>query len=248
MGAPNELSFLPDDYLERKARRRANAICAVLFFVVISAIGGAFTVTEKAMREIDDQHAHVTQQFTDAAKRIVQVQQLQEKQRTMAHQAELTASLIEKVPRSRVLAEITNDIPTGVSLLDFSLNSTIVQNVVAAPKSAFELRQAQVGGAAPAAPMAQARVYDVLMKISGIAHNDGQVSQFISKLNGSDKFQDVNLIFTDEFRMGQEGEQKMRKFEIEMKINPNAVVDPKDEIPVSQLGAKATAAVPVETR
>ena len=34
MGAPNELSFLPDDYLERKARRRANAICAVLFFIV----------------------------------------------------------------------------------------------------------------------------------------------------------------------------------------------------------------------
>ena len=29
--APNELSFLPDDYLERKARRRTNAICAVLF-------------------------------------------------------------------------------------------------------------------------------------------------------------------------------------------------------------------------
>ena len=34
MGAPNELSFLPDDYLERKARRRTNAICAVLFFFI----------------------------------------------------------------------------------------------------------------------------------------------------------------------------------------------------------------------
>ena len=45
MAAPNELSFLRDDYLERKARRRTNAICAVLFCVVISAIGGAFTVT-----------------------------------------------------------------------------------------------------------------------------------------------------------------------------------------------------------
>ena len=48
MAAPNELSFLPDDYLERKARRRTNAICAVLFCVVISAIGGAFTVTERS--------------------------------------------------------------------------------------------------------------------------------------------------------------------------------------------------------
>ena len=94
--APNELSFLPDDYLERKARRRTNAICAVLFCVVISAIGGAFTVTEKSMREIEDQYAAVQQQYTDAAKRIEQVQQMQEKQRTMAQQAELTAGLLER--------------------------------------------------------------------------------------------------------------------------------------------------------
>jgi len=116
MGAPNELSFLPDDYLERKQRRRTNAICAVLFCVVIGAIGGAFTVTERSMREIEKQYTDVEQQYTDAARRIEQVQQMQDKQRTMAHQAELTASLLEKVPRSFLLAEITNGLPPGISV------------------------------------------------------------------------------------------------------------------------------------
>jgi hypothetical protein len=37
MAAPNELSFLPDDYLERKARRRANALCASLSVIVMGA-------------------------------------------------------------------------------------------------------------------------------------------------------------------------------------------------------------------
>src|ERR1051325_3467700 len=111
MDAPNELSFLPDDYLERKARRRTNAICAVLFCIVMGAIGSAFWVSEKSMHEIDSQFAHVEQQYTDAAKRIDQVQQMQEKQRTMAHQAELTASLLEKVPRTFLLAELTNGMP-----------------------------------------------------------------------------------------------------------------------------------------
>src|SRR5688572_15974233 len=142
--APNELSFLPDDYLERKARRRTNAICAVLFCVVISAIGGAFTVTERSMREIEDQYSAVQQSYTDAAKRIEQVQQMQEKQRTMAQQAELTAGLLEKVPRSFVLAELTNGMPTGVSLLDLRLESMVVVNTAPKPKSAFEIRQAQV--------------------------------------------------------------------------------------------------------
>jgi Tfp pilus assembly protein PilN len=233
MGAPNELSFLPDDYLERKARRRTNAICAVLFFVVISAIGGAFTVTEKAMREVEQQHSEVTQQYTDAAKRIVQVQQMQEKQRTMAHQAELTASLLEKMPRSFILAEITNDIPTGVSLLDFTLNSSVVSKAASAAsaKTAFELRQAQVKGAQqPVAGItaAQPRVYDTLMKITGLAGNDVQVAAFIAKLNTSDKFKEVNLIFTEEAKGNEANEQKLRKFEIELRLNPNAVVDPKE--------------------
>src|SRR3954471_11271318 len=125
MAAPNELSFLPDDYLERKQRRRTNAICAVLFCVVIGAIGSAFWVTERSMREIDQQASAVDQQYTEAAKRIEQFQELQEKQRTMAHQAELTASLLEKVPRSFVLAEITNGLPEGISLLDLALDAHV---------------------------------------------------------------------------------------------------------------------------
>ena len=81
MAAPNELSFLPDDYMERKQRRRTNAICAILFCVVISSIGGAFTVTEKSMREIEKQASDVDLQYTSAAKRIEQYQQMQRNNR-----------------------------------------------------------------------------------------------------------------------------------------------------------------------
>ena len=87
MNSPNQLSFLPDDYLERKAQRRTNAICAVLFLVVMVTIGSAFTITERSLRTIEKEHARVEQQYTEAAKRIAEVQQMQEKQRTMARQA-----------------------------------------------------------------------------------------------------------------------------------------------------------------
>jgi hypothetical protein len=221
----------------------------VLFFVVISAIGGAFTVTERSMREIDQQHADVTQQYTDAAKRIVQVQQMQEKQRTMAHQAELTASLLEKMPRSFILAEITNDIPTGVSLLDFSLSSSVMTRPVP-PKTAFELRQSQLAPAAPqiaSITAAQPRVYDVQMKVTGVAATDVQVSTFMAKLSLCTKFQDVNLLFTEEFKAAEANGQKLRKFEIELKLNPNAVVDSKEMASVERANNK-TAAVSLEQK
>lgn len=226
MGAPNELSFLPDDYLERKARRRTNVICSILFCVVVAAIGGAFTVTERSMRDLERQTADVQAQYTDAARRIEQVQKMQEKQRTMAHQAELTASLLEKVPRTFILAEITNGIPDGISLLDFVLNSSLSTTPAPVAKTAFELRKSEIDGASNVTALAaKPRVYDVAMKLTGVANNDGQVSQLISKLNQSTMFQDVNLIFTDEFQQADDKERKLRKFQIEMKLNPGAQVD-----------------------
>jgi Tfp pilus assembly protein PilN len=206
----------------------------VLFCIVISAIGGAFTVTERSMREINQQYADVEQQYTDAAKRIEQVQKLQDKQRTMAHQAELTASLLEKVPRSKILAEITNGIPTGVSLIDFSMQSRLVHNTPASagPKTAFQIRQAQVNGGATMVagiPVAEPRVYDVAMRLSGVASTDVQVAQFIAKLNAAPMFQDVNLLVTEEWKdtAGATGDKgaKLRRFAIEMKLNPNYTVD-----------------------
>src|SRR5262245_9710447 len=144
MASPNELSFLPDDYLERKAQRRTNAICAVLFLIVMVAIGSAFSFTERAVRTVEREPSQVDAEFTEAAKRIELVQQLQDKQKRMAQQAELAASLLEKVPRSFILAEITNSLPVGVSLLDMTMESKqrVAAAPAAAPKTAFERKRA----------------------------------------------------------------------------------------------------------
>jgi len=244
MAAPNELSFLPDDYLERKARRRTNAICAVLFCVVISAIGGAFTVTEKAMREIEAQYAQVQDQYANAAKRIEQVQQMQDKQRKMAQQAELTAGLLEKVPRSFILAELTNGIPEGVSLLDFRLDSIVQSGPPPKPKTAFELRQAQVNAQNGILniPTPQARQYDVTMRINGVATTDDLVGDFIGSLSKSRMFNDVNLLYTEEFKSAEDKDVKMRKFQIELKLDPRAQVD----IAASKAMNERSAATPMD--
>ena len=244
MAAPNELSFLPDDYLERKARRRTNAICAVLFCVVISAIGGAFTVTEKAMREIEAQYAQVQDQYANAAKRIEQVQQMQDKQRKMAQQAELTAGLLEKVPRSFILAELTNGIPEGVSLLDFRLDSVIQSGPPARPKTAFELRQAQVQAQNGILniPTPQAKQYDVTMRINGVATTDDLVGDFIGSLSKSRMFHDVNLLFTEEHKSEADKDVKLRKFQIELKLDPRAQVD----VAAAKAMNEKTAATPMD--
>ena len=226
MSSPNQLSFLPDDYLETKRQRRTNVVCAVLFLGIMGAIGTAFSMIEKSLRAVEKQHAEVARQYAEAAKSIEQVKQMQDKQRKMGQQAELTASLLEKVPRSFLLAEVTNAMPAGVSLMDVKLESKV--RMPGGPggggKSQFELkREAMQGSKAAKASTPQAKVYDVSLKISGMADNDVQVAQFMAKLNTSSLLQDVNLVISDEYVVN---ELKMRKFEIEMVLNPNAEVQP----------------------
>jgi Tfp pilus assembly protein PilN len=245
MASPNELSFLPDDYLERKAQRRTNAICAVLFLMVMVAIGSAFTFTERAVRTVESEHGAVEKEFTEAAKRIELVQQLQDKQKRMAQQAELAASLLEKVPRSFILAEVTNALPAGVSLVEVKLESKVrgANNKEAAPaaKTTFERkREAKEKKAEAAANAAVApKLYDVTIQISGVAQTDVQVAQFISKLNQSSVLLDVNLIVSEEHK-GDKSEDPLRKFELEAKLNPNAEVTP------DSASKKGTAAVEIK--
>jgi hypothetical protein len=225
MASPNELSFLPDDYLERKAQRRTNLIFALLFFIEMLAIAGTFVISERANVAVDNEHETVGKTYTEAAKRIQLKQQLEQKQATMEKQAELSASLLEKIPRSYLMAKITNSLPAGVSLIDVNLESKLRPGTGPAPmgsKTAFEQKKSATDPKKPAAPpVQQAKVFDVNMKVTGVAFTDVQVAQFISKLNTLPVFKDVNLIISDEYKDADEGQQ-LRKFQLELTVNSNA--------------------------
>src|SRR5215469_12079106 len=128
MSAPNELSFLPEDYLEQKYTRRANVVCILLFLLTGGGIATGWNWMRGNNGRIETTFAEVDTKYTDAARKIEQVKKMHEKQREVVRHAELAASLVEKVPRSNILAEITNTLPVGVSLLDVIMHSTLKQD------------------------------------------------------------------------------------------------------------------------
>jgi len=229
--APNQLSFLPDDYLERKTQRRTNVICATLFIIVMGAITATFMLSERASRGLEERQARVDEQYADAAKKLETVKEMQERQRKMAHQAEVTASLLERVPRSYLLAEFTNALPSGVSLIDLTLDSHVRSAPApAAPKTAFEVKKAELEAGKPKPPAApQAKLYDVALKLTGVAKTDVEVAQFISRLSRSKLLKDVNLVVVEPFTNNDKASLTMRKFTLDMALNPDATIDPKTQ-------------------
>lgn len=225
MSAPNQLSFLPDDYLQRKAQRRANVVCATLFLLVVTGIGTSFALAERSLKRVEKRAIEVDREYADAARRIQQVQQMQERQRTMARQADLTAQLLEKVPRSFLLAEITNALPAGVSLLDLHLDSKLrkprTETVPAGVTAAEQRRLAREKKNQPQLP--EAKQYDVTIRVTGIAYTDVQVARFITSLNASRVLKDVNLVVTETLEPKEkDGGEVMRKFSLEMTLTGEA--------------------------
>jgi hypothetical protein len=239
--APNQLSFLPDDYLERKAQRRSNALCAGLFLIVMLGMGSAFALTDRSLRGIEGDYARVDKEFNEAAVRIQQVQQMQDKQRRMAYQADLTASLLEKVPRSYLVAEVTNSMPPGVSLLDFALDSKVksVAQGEQQTQAAFQKKKAAAAAkpgeaSKPEPPKFQPKALETTLKVSGVADTDVQVAQFINRLSRSRVLHDVNLLISEEYKATDKDEktakdaQALRRFVIEMSLDPTATVQPNE--------------------
>lgn len=228
--SPGELSFLPEDYLERKARRRANLLCGALSVVVMGTVGAAFAMSERSMRGLDARLAQVDQQYNEATVKIAQVQKLHAAQKQIVQHAELAETLVEKVPRSNILAELTNGLPPGTSLLEFSLDS--VQRSAPPPPQGSAQGQTAADPKKAASPGV-----DVKIRLTGIADNDVQVAQFISKLNRSPLFKDVNLLISDSF---QQDKATLRRFQIEMVLNPEAEI--RDTPPATPAAPKSAEA------
>jgi Tfp pilus assembly protein PilN len=256
MGNPNQLSFLPDDYLERKARRRANILCGVLAVIVLGVIVSAFQYMEKITKAVDAKYQAVEQQYTDAARRIEKVNQMRAQQQQVVRRAELAASLVEKVPRSNILAEFSNALPPGLSLLNMVMESKERAATAPPAMTAFEAKRAALEGRQVNQVVAP-KTYDVYIKLEGVATTDVQVGDLMDKLKRSALFKDVNLIYTEELKVQRAGEldertrqprmyeEVMRKFQIELMLNPNAEVvnpaNPNSKTTVEVAGQKPAA-------
>ena len=224
MDTPNELSFLPDDYLEKKAQRRTNVIFAGLFLLIVGGMTSAFVLGERAARQEAEKATEVERQYADVAKPLEQFRQMQDKQRQMMRQAEVASSLIEKVPRSTVLGEITKAVPAGLSLTDLALISRVRTTAAAQPTgTAYQQSKAErEKKGKPADASAEPKQYDVSIKMTGIAMNNHQVMAFFSTLgNMKWLFRSVDLLISEEHTVG---EQKVRKFQLEAVLSPDADV------------------------
>lgn len=196
----SNINFVPDDYIQSNESRRANLMCLILFSVVMAALGGSFVTIKIRQRACRAEESLVNAKMTRLEQSIKQFEDLQSRRQEMMRTALTTAELLEPVPRSVLLASLTNSLPAGVSLSKLDLmqkedKSRGSQNK--APVNKYQAAQAKAG-AGSEAPASVEKGYSVQMDIEGIAPSDLQVAAYIEHLGNSILLENVALIESKE--------------------------------------------------
>jgi len=221
-------SFLPEDYLARKAERRTNLICLVLFAVVMLGVFLAFVVTNQKWSQVKRDQTTINASYQQVAEEITELTELEQQKQEMLHKAELAAALVERVPRSILLAELINRMPDRLSLLEFELSSEKIKPVIQrkavrdteddrlGPQRAKTKEEASEEGRKIQPPR-----YKVSISLVGVAPTDEDVAHYLRVLNAYPLFRDVTLEYSEEKEIE---DQIMRQFEIRLKLDPDADV------------------------
>jgi len=229
------MDFLPEDFIERRLQRRTNIICLGLFGVVLIGVVGAYGVTRTQLHMALDERDRIANAYEDAARRIAQLDELQQQKQALVRKARLTATLIEPVPRSNLLAALVNRLPDAASMAELKLTSTKMKKRRAPKTNSSALAKAQAKAEADKSGQTRDAStlpgpvdrYHVDLSLVGLAPTDIQVAEYIADLARCPLLKSVDLVFSEEARVT---DVAMRRFKIDMVLNPEA--DIRDIEPV----------------
>jgi len=199
------INFVPEDYIQSSESRRTNLMYLVLFAVVMVALGASFMTIKIRQRALNSKEKLVNAKLTRAQEAIKQFEELQAKRKAMMKTALTTAELLEPVPRSILLASLTNNLPAGVSLLRLNL----IQKEPKGTKSSlsatsrgnkYQAAKAQKAAAAKA-EASREKLLETHIDIEGIAPSDLQVAACIERLNSSSLLNSVALVESKEHKV-----------------------------------------------
>ncbi|MHC4221499.1 MAG: PilN domain-containing protein [Planctomycetota bacterium] len=207
------INFVPEDYVASNEFRRANLMYLISFLVVMAVVGAAFMTIRVRQKALDRQESDVNTKMAEAKTALAKFEELQIKRTAMMESALTTAELLEPVPRSILLACMTNNLPAGVSLLklDFIQKAPKkVKQAKKAPKTKFAKADTQKKAKAAVPQVTGERALETHININGVAPSDLQVAAYIEALGNSELLEMVALVESKEHKVEGLAHRKFR--------------------------------------
>ncbi len=212
------INLLPEDYLQRRCQKRSNVMCIALFVIIMVGIGAATLVSGGMDRRMCQERDSVNAAYADARTELARLKNLQDQKRRTVARAKSTSELIERVPRSYVLAVLTNALPENAALSQIGLRPSRRKVLVQTPK----VTKFEGATAVQTQTMIEQRV--VIVEVTGIAATDVEVAQFMNRLLHDPLLDTVELGYSQEVTIPRATPKgvdiQARQFRITMEIKP----------------------------
>lgn len=248
--APSANSFLPEDYIQKKNDTRANLLTLTLFAIVMGAVVGAFFVTNQRWERLRARQEMVNEAYVQEAKRIEQLKTLEAQRASMMEKAQITAALLEKVPRWALLAELTYRMPDemwldGLTLKSKRIDPVVVPTTAPAPKVKSLTDKAKGKAPEPEKPRIQPPQFEYTLTITGAAEKNTDIANYLTQLKNSPALDRVELQF---IRDARQADKDVRRFEVTAVLRGGvepatlaaSVIDLKDKLLARRSGEGET--------
>ena len=227
------INFVPDDYAQSNESRRTNFIYLALFLVLMIALGVSFVSIKIRQRACYTSEEAINSRMTEVKEAINQFEELQARKKEMMKTAITTMELIEPVPRSILLASLTNNLPQGVSLSEVDLiQKQIKQDRTAATTSKFQSAQGQNANGSQQngkshnnASENPEKLLETHIDIGGLAPSDLQVASYIEHLSNSILLDNVALVESKEYKIE---DNTLRQFKLSAMLRKNIQLSKED--------------------
>ena len=211
------INFLPDDYLQRRSLRRANWLCLAVAGGALLVLGLVVGFVFVGSLGIAGMRVVVELQYEEASRQIEDLEDLEERKSGLLHKVELSTVLLERVPRSHVLARLTNHLPENTSLTTITMQA---ENVTVTPEDKAGNKAAAASKRTGKDKDKKVKITRVRFRLDGLARTDVEVAEFMSRLHADPLFENVDLQFSEEFPY-QEG-VTMRRFQLAFLLSRQA--------------------------
>jgi hypothetical protein len=197
------------------------------------ALGGSFVSIKIRQRACYTSEELINSRMTEVKEAINQFEELQARKRDMMKTAITTMELLEPVPRSILLASLTNNLPEGVSLSEVDLiQKQMKQNPTVARTSKFQSTQGQNtngsqqnGKSQNKASENPEKFLETYINIGGVAPSDLQVASYIEHLSSSILLDNVALVESKEFKIE---DNTLRQFKLSAMLRKNVQLSKED--------------------
>lgn len=231
----HDSSFLPEDYVNRRAERRTNIISVVLFVCVMFGVTAAFFVSNKKVSDVKKYQAAINTRYAQAAQQLEQLKELEAVDSALEQKAEVTTALYEKVPRSILMAELVNRMPPTATMLELELTSKRLDRPVrsSSKKRKDEPKAKSLSGKASRksgrkgkddededqGPVITAPRFETSVEITGVAPVHEDVADYVANLQTCPLLANVELRSTESAKVE---DRQLKKFLITADLRAGA--------------------------